>query len=411
MTGRRLFACALSAALCVVCAAQEFKYDVDFTYRFDNREFDAGGCRYTPSRTIHAARLTPSVGFEFRQDRRTVHGVWAGVDVLKEMGESRTAVSDDHIENLGLFREMTLWYSIDVRRPHTRWQGRAGIFPQKYSAFGGLVDEDRFSGRHIPTAFVSDAVRFYDSNIEGLLVKASRDKAVYELGLDWNGLIGPLRREQFRIFSFGKGALSDRLYAGWAAQIHHYANSLEARGVVDDILLSPFVEADLRPRGTDWRRLDLTLSWLQSFQRDRKHGDGMHAGGGVQFGFDGGYRAFGVRNDVFLGSDLMPLYNMLSPEGTPYGADLYRGSPFYMTCGAPLFSDACFYDRLEAFWQPRIAPFLDLRIGAVFHFDGMGFQGWQQQLTLLFDLGRARQKNTPDVRQRMKAPSLFDLIL
>ena len=415
MNGRRFFAAALSAALCLVCGAQEFKYDVDFTYRFDNREFDAGGNRYTESGTIHAARLTPSVGLEFRQDRRTLHGLWAGVDVCKEMGESRTAVSSPDVENLGLLREVTLWYTLDARLPHTRWQGWAGIFPQKHSAFGTLLDDGRFSGRHIPTAFVSDAVRFYDANLEGFLVKATRRRAVYETGLDWNGKIGPSRREQFRIFSYGKGALdrAERLYAGWAGQVHHYANSYEVSGVVDDILLAPFLEADLRPRASSWRRMDVTLSWLQSFQRDRKRESGMQAGGGLSLTLDAGYKAVGLRNDTFLGDDLMPLYGCLSPEGTPYAADLYRGSPFYAAKGEPLLSDAYLYNRLEAWWQPRIADFLDLRISAVFHFDGAGFQGWQQQMTLVFNLGRTRARRQPDrsVQERMRAPSFFDLIL
>lgn len=43
----------------------------------------------------------------------------------------------------------------------------------------------------------------------------------------------------------------------------------------------------------------------------------------------------------------------------------------------------------EIYWQPYIADFVRLRLSAVFHFTGDGFQGSQQKLSVLFDLGRA----------------------
>ena len=390
----------------LLASAQTFTYDVRFDYGFDNREFDVRNNRYASSRTLHAARLTPSVGLLFPQDRSITHSVHLGVDLLKNMGESRTPYTSDGIENIGLLREMTLWYGLDARLRQTRWTGLAGIFPARHSVFGDLSDgSDPLSGRNLSTAFLSDANRFFDNNMEGLLVKAVRAHARYEVGLDWMGMPGIGRREQFRILSFGKGLVTERFYAGWALQVHHYAGSENVRGVVDDILLSPFLELDLTPRRSEIRLFTLSVAWLESFQRDRQQDAAMRRSGGVQGTVDFRWRALGLRNEAFFGGDLLPLYGLLSPEGTPYGTDLYRGTPFFRA-GGP-------YDRAELYWQPVVSSFLDLRLGAVLHFADGGFQGWQQRFTVRFDLEKARasRRSTRSPQSRMRAPSLFDLIL
>lgn len=48
-----------------------FAYDVDFGMDFDNREFSRSD--FSRSMTIFAARVTPSVGLDFRQNPQTVH--------------------------------------------------------------------------------------------------------------------------------------------------------------------------------------------------------------------------------------------------------------------------------------------------------------------------------------------------
>ena len=39
-----------------------FTYGADFQYYFDNREYDGAGNKFETSGTVHAARLTPTVG-------------------------------------------------------------------------------------------------------------------------------------------------------------------------------------------------------------------------------------------------------------------------------------------------------------------------------------------------------------
>ena len=392
----------------------KFRYDVNFEYWFDNREFDAGDELYTQSETINAARLTPAVGFTFIQDRDVSHSVMIGIDVLKNMGETPAFTSQKNLVNWDLFQEMTLWYNIEARLDEATFKGYAGIFPRRFSAFGSIdTPSDEIPGRDIPTAFLSDYFRFYDNNIEGVLLTARRENAYYEAGLDWLGMYGSNRREQFKIFSYGKGKLNDWLYAGWAGEAHHYANAVEYGGVVDNILVAPFAEFDLvQLSGIGLQHLSLSLSWLQNLHRDRRIDSAIGSSEGPQVAFDIRNWNVGIRNETYYGSDLMPYYSKMAPEGTIYGMDLYHGNPFYQVGGVSDGSGAWgLYDRLETYFQPHISSFLDLRLSAVFHFADGGFQGWQQKLGLVFNLERAVNSARGSRESRMKRPHMFDLYL
>ena len=59
-----------------------------------------------------------------------------------------------------------------------------------------------------------------------------------------------------------------------------------------------------------------------------------------------------ISNNLFLGDDLMPLYNSVGKEGTPYGADLYAGDPFYRTENIIYNRTGIGYER--NFWKERI---------------------------------------------------------
>ena len=65
-----------------------FTYGADFQYYFDNREYDGAGNKFETSGTVHAARLTPTVGVKVAGGRFT-HQLTLGIDVMKNMGEAR----------------------------------------------------------------------------------------------------------------------------------------------------------------------------------------------------------------------------------------------------------------------------------------------------------------------------------
>lgn len=372
-------------------------YDVDFEFCFDNREFYKSD--FSNSSTIFGAQLTPSIGIDINKGTDLSHRVMLGVDVFKDFGAKTTIPQ--------LFSEVTFYYNMEKVFPKTEISLYAGIFPR--SAMEGNYSQ----------AFFSDSLTFYDSNLEGVLLKIKRPKAQFELGCDWMGMIGPGVRERFMIFSAGEGKVLDYLTLGYAAYMYHYANSYEVKGVVDNILCNPYVRLELT-EFLPLQKFSLALGWLQSAQRDRKNiGDMIFPGGGeltAQIQKWG----VGIQNRLFVGKDMMPYYNNLDEGGYKYGSDLYFGDPFYrvfdndtdklygklsdaslsqMSNGNDVPSIAAsetgrigIYDRLEVYYAPEICSFLDLKIAAVFHFNG-GYSGCQQRFSLCFDLHSLINRN------------------
>ena len=356
-----------------------FAYDLDFEMNFDNREFAKS--RFTPSMTIFGARVTPAVGLSVAEQDGTLHRLMAGVDVMKDFGASpvseliaggQTAETARNLNNLGLFREVSLYYNLRKKVSKVDMELYAGIFPR--SAMGGAYSQ----------AFFSDSLKFYDNNLEGLLLKFRRPKAYFEVGCDWMGQYGTARRERFMIFTAGEGKVLQFMSLGYAGYMLHYANSVKAKGLVDNILLNPYACFELAEY-TGLQKLSFRLGWLQAIQRDRAYEGGfVHPFGGE---FDQEVRNWnvGIHNKMFYGTDMMPYYNNFDNAGLMYGAQLYFGDPFYRVHddGA---TGAGFYDRLEVYYEPKLSDWLDLRVSAVFHFNGTRYSGCQQVIGLRFDL-------------------------
>ena len=401
----------LLLASAFACRAQQkatFTYGADFQYYFDNREYDGAGNKFETSGTVHAARLTPTVGVKVAGGRFT-HQLTLGIDVMKNMGEAPVSESDKDLQNIGLFREMTFWYGLESRRGSEKFNLLAGIFPRGNSVFGSGYQgwaEDPVKADQVPSLFISDVNQFYDNNIEGLLLKYETRKGYCEAGLDWMGMIGHGRRELFQIFTYGNYALAgDFLRAGWTATMYHFANTLEYRGVVDNILVSPFVSLTAGRRDFRWNS---KLSYIQGIHQDRINETGLEPSFGGLLTLNIGYRKFGVLNDSYYGGGQMPYYGTIDAGGNILGQQgLYFGSPFYRIHGdGESWRHSGFYDRAEVYWQPYVADFVRVRLSAVFHFTGDGYQGSQQRLSVVFDLGRAlagrksAKASSPSRRQR-----------
>ena len=216
-----------------------FTYDVDFEMLFDNREFAKSN--FTPSMTIFGARLTPKVGLALDESDGVGHRLMVGIDVMKDFGASpisklvaggETDETAARQNNIGLFREMTLYYNFHKKFAKTDMEIYAGIFPR--SAMEGSWSEAMFS----------DSLVFYDNNLEGLLLKFRRTKAYFEVGCDWMGQYGRARREKFMIFTAGEGKVLPFISLGYAGYMLHYANSQKVKGLVDNILVNPYARFD-----------------------------------------------------------------------------------------------------------------------------------------------------------------------
>lgn len=365
----------------------ELAYDANFDFKFDNREFDAGKEQFTESMTLFGARLTPSIGVKVNQNQFISHRLMAGIDIMKEFGRSPSSVkssseADRGLENTRLFREITLYYGIDARLDDWRIKGYAGVFPRAFS-------EGEYS-----QAFFSDSLKFYDNNLEGLLVKASAPRTFMEIVFDWNGKYGSYRREQFNMFGYGHYDFTRWLTAGLAFKYHHYANTEEYGSVVDDGLFQPFVKFGFGEY-IGWQDLSVKTAAYFAVQQDRRQENGQHNSAGAEITLNVRNWNVGIENRLYCGKSLYPFYNYVDDGGFKYGNNLYAGSPFYRV--VPYDSDkfSC-YDRVELYYQPHIADFLDLRLSIVAHFpDGFRYAGMQQKASLIFNLDKVLNPASP----------------
>jgi hypothetical protein len=339
----------------------DFVYDVRFDMDFDNREFARN--KFSPSMTIFGARLTPSVGVSVKQSGGISHKVMLGVDAMKNFG-----APDDST----LKEEVTLYYILEKKADKTAFSLQAGVFPR--SSMEAYYSE----------AFFSDSLKFYDNNLEGVLLKLRRPKAYFELGCDWMGQYSRNNRERFMVFSGGSGKIFPFLEYGYSAYMYHYANSGKVKGVVDNFLLNPYIRFDFADM-TGLQALSLRAGWLQTMQNDRKNLGHYMFSGGADVELDVRCWNFGVRNNFYFGKTLMPLYHIKDTSGMSYSNNLYFGDPFFRVNDDGTYG-AGFYNRAEAYYSLNLNDYLKLRATAAFHFNHTGYLGCQQMLRLVFDL-------------------------
>lgn len=364
--------------------AVRFAYDVNFEMNFDNTEYRTS---LYPSMTIFGARLTPAVGLSVGQANGMRHRLMAGIDVMKDFGRNpvgpeQIAVAEGESasnpeastrqNNWNLFGEILLYYRWDASFRKTDLTMTAGIFPRSTAAT-------------YPRAFFSDSHCFYDNNLEGILFQFKRPESYYEVGIDWMGMFGKYRRERFMLFSSGKSRIKPYLSLGWYFTMYHYACSEVATGVVDNVLANPYVNFDFA-LWTPFQKLSLTLGWLQGAQQDRKLVGKYVFPCGGEAEFEIRKWNVGIVDRLFVGRNMMPYYDTLDPGGYKYGADLYPGDTMYRLHEDGNVSSLGIYDRLEVYYEPRIASFLDLHIELAVHFHSTGYSGFQQRLSLIFNL-------------------------
>ena len=362
---KTLFVLLLMSAYLAAFAGEKpkigFAFDVGFEMMFDNREYYESA--FSKSMTIFGTHLTPSVGLTVTENNGAGHKLMLGVDMMKEFGSE---------ESSEVFHELTFFYKFEKQFPKTKMGIYAGIFPRR-------TMEGSYS-----QAFFSDSLRFYDNNIEGILLKFHRPKAYFEVGCDWMGQYGATRREKFMIFTAGEGKVLPFMSLGYAGYMLHYANSGIAKGLVDNLLVNPYARFDLGYL-TDMQSLSFRVGWLQAMQRDREYDGVFIFPYGVEFDQEIRKWNVGILNKVFYGMDMMPYYNNIDNAGLKYGSDLYFGDPFYRVHDDGS-KGAGVYDRFELYYEPKIGDFLKLRISALFHFHNHGYSGCQQMVSLCFNL-------------------------
>lgn len=193
-----------------------FRYEADFEMYFDNREYNTNSPYL--SKTIFGASVAPRIGFSVNRK----HSVMAGAEIQKQFGGKFSNILDG----------ISLYYNYDDG--HHRLY--AGVFPREKMA--GEYSE----------AFFSDSLNFFRQVIQGLLYNyEGKTKTGWninvEAGIDWMGQYSDTERERFMILSAGE--FSTKIFTiGYNAYVYHFASSEAVHGVIDNILVYPYIKAD-----------------------------------------------------------------------------------------------------------------------------------------------------------------------
>lgn len=366
----------------------ELDYDLDFNYYLDARRFSASSDIFMASEIVNVARLSPSIGLRFSQGRGMTHRIMAGVDVTKDLGANPISVTDysraedaQTLRNLQLFKDIFFYYSMETILGSGVFNLYAGIFPRS------MMEGD------YSRAFYSDAVKIYYPNLEGSLAKYRTAKLYAELGWNLLGYKEIDRKERYQVFTAGSYAIFPWMSAGWAASYMHIGSAYFGPCNVDHAMANPYLKFDFGQM-TGIQELSLKAGALASYQQDHRIDEAAHFPMGVEGVITARHWDVGIENTVFYGDNMMP-FKSLSYTGTyktgEYNSLLYLGEPFYYTHrGYPAF-----YDRVELFYEPQIAPFLKARVSGVAHFINPAasidaFIGWQAKASLIFDLDAIR---------------------
>lgn len=372
-----------------------FEYDIAYKYDFFNMEFDASRGSVIPSSTIHSAVLTPSIGISVLQSEKVGHRLMMGIDIQKNMGENpvRDVINspeegDARLENARLFREITLYYRAQAIMGNGLFTAYAGVFPRRFTQ--GDYSESIFS----------DSYKVLDRNLEGMMLQYRTARLNAELACDWFSKYGVDRREKFQIFTAGEYEILPWLSAGWDGSMFHFACSESANIVAYNNMVDAYLRVDFSSNTRmDEFSIKLGPKAIYQYQQDGGEIFGVNLAVGAESVLKLKKRAWGVQNTIFVGPDMMPLYDLKynlngvdSADGEilyrQYAGDLYTGSPFFHTRSGEI----SVYDKLEMFYQPSLTRFLDLRVSVDFHITSgeYGFAGTQQKVAFLFDLDALR---------------------
>ena len=310
-------AVALLLSFSALAQSEKLYIDTDFNFDFDNTEYS--GSNLGASETLFGISLAPALRYEWNEK----HSLAAGVNMQKMFGSARFL---DDIDLIAYYQFRN----------------------EKYGAVAGLFRRDKLMGRYSEAIF-SNAWLVDNRVVQGLTLQYTDKNGFAELVADWNGMYSAERREQFRIFFSGEGRFAKVMYAGASASMHHYANRADFRhNVVDDIVINPYVGVAFNA----FFDFDIRLGYLQSLQQDRLAGGGWQTPMGGELFFRMSRWGVFISNNLYVGNDLLPLYNSLGKEGTPYAADLYAADPFYRTENTIYNRTGIGYER--NFWKERV---------------------------------------------------------
>lgn len=322
-----------------LACAQKLLYDVDFVLDFDNREINHD---YQKSGTLFGFRLTPEIGVGLQDSLGGSHRLLAGVSYIQPCGADWRHVTVTP----------TVFYHYDIKG----FSMHLGFVP-----YLEMIEA-------LPDYLRSDSLAFAYPNIQGALFQY-RSQHGYAMAMcDWRGMMSSDTREAFRIVGGGKFYHDWFFTGGWVQMNHLSHNADTITGVCDDIVLNPLVGVSLA-QYTPLDSLSLQAGYIGAFQRDRRF-DKQYWCHGFHASFYLGWRFIGLRNELYVGQNQMPLYS-------DYGTLLNQGDPSYQ---------AGLFNRTDLFFYLVRRSFVTCYAGWGLIVTDHGTISNQQQVVCRFDL-------------------------
>lgn len=312
--------------------AQQFEWELRFDTKFDNRENSA--MQYlegVPSQTFFSVRLAPVVGIGWGEH----HRVMAGGSFTLDMG---APVGKRDPEPLVFYNYRS----------------------SKYGLYAGKFERRHLIGTY-SRAIYAGAYLFYDNVVDGFAFQYHPERGKLELVLDWDGMESATVRESFRVLSAGRFDPVDVqpirwLTAGYSFDMYHLASRAgTGDGVVDHILVNPWIGAAFERLLPWFERLTLTAGWLGAFDRERQVDNRWLTPNGVTVDFTVQKWKVGIRNQFYTGGSPMPLRSK-------YGSRIYKGDPFFVAERINNFT--------QIFWHPQVARGVTMQLELGMHTDG-----------------------------------------
>lgn len=271
----------------------QLAYDFHMLSFFDNREYKS---QYQKAQTLYGIRVSPELGFQIKEGSIASHKVMMGGHYLKWMG-------GESEENIWM---MSLYYQYKTKNVLLN----VGSVPY-YN-----IPHD------IPDYLISDSLLYVSPNVRGLLFQYKNQKISSIFLCDWRGRQSHTKREAFRLVGLFEYKRK-MIYMGAYLQMNHVANYLPPTpriGVIDDILINPFIRFDLSKMvGLD--ECALEYGYLHQFNRERISNHVYRVDASF-FLLKMRYKYLSLTNQLYIGDDLFPLYKS-------YGVTLVRSNPFY----------------------------------------------------------------------------------
>ncbi len=315
-------------------------WGIDFLSVFDNSEGDG---KYTDSKTYFFTRLAPEAGLRLSEKSRIAGGVVWFQPIGCEWEGRRVSP--------------TLYYRFES----PSWRFSMGMFPR-----GQLREE-------MPGFLWSDHMSYYQSNIRGALVQYVTERGFFDAYIDWRGMQTEKQREAFAIVAHGRWQPKDGpFFTGVHLMMNHLArrkNDAEnLDGVVDNFLANPYIGLDLTGK-TAMDSLQIRAGAIIGLDRDRKFDQSWRTPAGGWLEVLARWRWLGVKNSLYAGGALYPLYER-------YNSLLYQGEPDFQSK---------LYNRTDIYLYILRRGGINLTGALDFHITSGGFE-FNQRLMLTISL-------------------------